>query len=114
MPRWRQHFNEETGKSEFIPVDDAARRADGVAIHGPIEPFRSPIDGTVISGRKQYREHCEKHGVVPAAEFSNEYYERKAKERERFFTGEQTREDSFRRKQEINEIINHIEARNGR
>jgi hypothetical protein len=106
MPRWRQCS--ETGK--FIPLDEAAAKHDGVAIHGDIEPFVSPLDGSVISDRKQYREHCKKHGVVPASEFSPEFYERKAKEREKHYTGDLgTRAEQWERKAAINEIINHLE-----
>jgi hypothetical protein len=110
MPRWRQ--DSKTGK--LIPIDEAAIRRDaGAAIQGPIEPFVSPIDGTVISDRKQYREHCEKHNVVPAAEFSKEFYERKAKERERLYTGQHSPEQKLKRKQELYEALTRAE-RNGR
>jgi hypothetical protein len=30
--------------------------------------FVSPLDGTVVSGRKAYRQHCQDHGVVPTRE----------------------------------------------
>ena len=109
MARWRQCSK--TGK--LIPIDESARKRDGHAIHGDIEPFVSPIDGTVISDRKQYNEHCKRHNVVPSAEFTPEFYAEKAKERARVYTGEHTRADSFKRKQEIHEIINRME-RNGR
>jgi len=32
--------------------------------------FVSPIDGTVISGRKGLREHCKRHDVVPTQELA--------------------------------------------
>lgn len=38
------------------------------AILGDIEPFVSPIDGSVITGRAALRAHCQQHGVVPTAE----------------------------------------------
>ena len=75
--RWRQIFDEKTQTSTFVPIDEAARKASGAAIHGTIEPFVSPIDCSVISDRKQYREHCEKHNVVPTAEFSPEFIAKK-------------------------------------
>lgn len=110
MARWRQVINPETGKSEFIPVDQAAVRRDmGAAVHGDIEPFVSPLDGSVISDRKQYREHCERHNVVPAAEFSQDFYERKAAERARLYTGERTKAEVRRDRQRINEIINQLD-----
>ncbi len=57
--RWRQ--DRITGK--LIPTDEAAARRDaGAAVHGDITPFVSPVDGTVISDRKQLREHNKRNG----------------------------------------------------
>lgn len=109
MARWRQKIVD--GKSVFVPIDNAARERDGYFVQGDIEPFKSPIDGTIISDRKQYREHCKKHGVVPAAEFSQEFYDRKAAERARVYTGERTRQQEIADKQAIYEVINHLERR---
>lgn len=114
MARWRQVFDKETQTSSFIPIDEAAARRDaGVSVHGDIQPFRSPIDGTVISDRKQYREHCKKHNVVPAAEFSPEFYAKKAKERADAYEGRRSTAEAFARKQEIHELMMRAE-RNGR
>lgn len=98
MARWRQ--DRETGK--LVPIDEAAARKDaGVAIHGPIESFVSPLDGTVITDRGQLRDHMKQHNVVHSAEFSPEFLEEKRRERERLYKGEHTSEEKFRRKQEI-------------
>ena len=106
MPRWRQSYNPETGKNELIPIDEAAIRRDaGVAIHGPIEPFVSPVDGTVISCRKQLREHNKRNNVVSSDEFSPEFYERKAAERERFYQRKMGPEAKLARKREIYEAL---------
>ena len=108
--RWVQKWNEELGKSEFIPVDEAAARRDsGTAIHGPIESFVSPIDGSVISDRKQLREHNKRHNVVNLDEFGTDHWDNKRKERERFFNGEHTPQESLRRKQEIYEVMTRAE-----
>lgn len=113
MARWVQVWNEELGKSEFIPRDKAAAQRDSsAAIHGPIEAFVSPIDGSVISDRKSLREHNKRHGVVNSAEFNPEYLEKKKKERERLYNGEHTPQESLARKQEIWETIHRLE-RNG-
>ena len=110
MPRWIQH--PETGK--LVPAEEYIRpRSAGHFIQGDIESFVSPIDGSVISDRKQYDEHCRKHNVVNAAEFSPEHYARKAKERERVYTGERTKEQIHQDRCRINEIFNQAE-RNGR
>jgi hypothetical protein len=50
------------------PNDHNNHRRGGPAIHMDYEPFVSPIDGTLISGRRAYREHCQKHDVVPTRE----------------------------------------------
>jgi hypothetical protein len=101
--RWRQSFNEETGKYEFIPTDDAARQNNmGHAIHGDIKEFVSPVDGSVISDRKGLREHNKRNNVVNTQEFSKEYYERKAKERA---NSDNTPKEVFARKQAIYEEI---------
>jgi hypothetical protein len=103
MARWRQC--KESGT--LIPVDRAARAMEhSAAIQGDIESFVSPIDGTVITDRKQYREHMEKHNVVPASEFSPEFFERKAAERAKLYNGEHTPAEKFARKQEI---YNHMQ-----
>lgn len=35
-----------------------------------IEPYKSPLDGSVISSRSRHREHMREHGVI---EMGNEY-----------------------------------------
>ena len=56
-------------------------KAHGAYIIGDIEPIISPIDGSIIGSRSKYREHNEKHGVVPYEEFGDKWFEKKAKER---------------------------------
>lgn len=108
--RWIQKYDKETKTSTFVPADEEAIRKDGgVAIHGPIEPFRSPIDGTVISDRKQLREHCRRHGVVPAQEFSADHYEEAAKKRADLFTGRRSKEESLQIKQQMWELLQRQE-----
>ena len=111
MARWVQVWNEELGKSEFIPRDEAAARSDlsRIAIHGDITPFVSPVDGSVISDRKQLREHNKRHNVVNLDEFGTDHWDNKRKEREKFFNGEHTPQESLKRKQEIWEIVHRAE-----
>ena len=111
MPRWKQVVNEQTGKSEFVPIDAAARALEpqGAAIHGIFEPFKSMVDGTVISTNKQLREHNTRNNVVNADEFSPEFYERKAQERADFYQGKHSRQESLKRKQEIYETMMRAE-----
>jgi hypothetical protein len=47
---------------------EVTREADPFAIHyahGDIPAFRSPVDGSMVEGRRQYEEHMKKHCVVP-------------------------------------------------
>ncbi len=90
MPRYRQVVNED-GSSTFVEIGKNVPR-ETLAIHGEIERFVSPIDGSVIDDRKAYREHCKKHGVVPSAEFSDEFLAKKRAERERHYKGASERE----------------------
>jgi hypothetical protein len=109
--RWVQRLNEETGEYEFIPVDASARALESsAAIHGPIDPYVSPIDGSVITGRTSLREHCKKHDVVLMEEYGAQGWEEAAKKRSDHFNGVTSREEKQLRREQINEIINHKEA----
>jgi hypothetical protein len=50
-----------------------------------IEPFISPIDGSVITGRRALEEHNKRHNVTNVADFKDEW-ERKGKERKKLFS----------------------------
>lgn len=99
--RWRQ----DPVTHKLVPIDVAAATRDGgsAAVHGDISSFVSPVDGSVITDRKQLREHNSRNNVVNADEFSTEYYAGKAKERADFYAGKHTRQESLKRKQEIYE-----------
>ena len=105
--RWRQ--DAKTGK--LIPIDEAARRQTS-AIHGDIESFISPVDGSIISDRKQLREHNKRNNVVNCHEFDQGFLDRKRKERERIYTGEHTPAEKQARGMEIHEAIMRAERAN--
>ena len=110
MPRYRQVINED-GSSTFVEIGTSRPTHNTAAIQGDIEPFVSPVDGTVISDRKQLREHNKRNNVVNTAEFSPEFLERKREERERLYTGDRTKEQIRKDRMQINEIINRHERR---
>lgn len=113
MPRYRQVLNEESGKYELIELGRfSPETSSGMIINREIDTFVSPIDGEVISSRRQYDDHCRKHNVVPTAEFSKEFFDRKARERAKLFTGERSKKETLARKREIYETIMRAE-RNG-
>jgi hypothetical protein len=102
------------GTSKFVPIDESAARHDhGVAIHGDIQPFRSPVDGSIISDRKQLEEHNKRNNVVSANEFTPEFYERKARERADFYEGKRSREQIRADRQEIYENMIRAEREAG-
>ena len=50
------------------------------AIQGDIEPFKSPIDGTLITSRSQLRRHHAQHGTTDHRDYSPEFKAAKAKQ----------------------------------
>lgn len=110
MPRWRQ--DSRTGR--LIPVGTPTERPAGTTcIQGTFDAFHSPVDGSLIASHKALREHNARNGVVDSREYSPEYYQRKAAERARYFSGEhRTPEEVYRAKQQIHELI--VRAENGR
>jgi len=101
--RRRYRWNPETLRQE--PIDESPR-AGGITIMPDIEPFVSPVDGKVITGRRALREHNKKHDVTNIADFKNEWAE-KAKERARFYNGD-TSYDSQRRKEHLIRAIEKL------
>ena len=105
MARYRQ----DNKTHKLIPIDEWNEEVHGrnrsAAVHGDLESFVSPVDGSVISDRAQLREHNRKHKVTNSSDFSPEFYEKAAKERAMHYNGEHTRKESFARKQEIYDII---------
>ena len=101
--RWRQ--DRETGK--LYPVDEAAAKRDaqsGVSIvRDNFEPFRSVVDGTVISNHRQLEEHNRRNNVVLADEFDQSHYRQREEERRKLYTGEFTKKERLQRRQEIYE-----------
>lgn len=95
---------------KLIPSDEYSRpkEAGSAVIFGDVQSFVSPVDGTVITDRKQLREHNKRNNVVSAEEFDQGFLARKAKER----TAGATTQEVFERKQAIYNQI--IRAENGR
>jgi hypothetical protein len=72
-----------------------------------IQPFVSPVDGSVISSRSAWREHDKRHGVTNASDFTNQWAQQ-AKEREKVFQG---LNDKQARKQAVIDAFNKLENR---
>ena len=59
----------------------------GIYIQCDLEPFQSPVTGEIISSRAQLRRHNKENGVTNSQDYSADYFEKKAKEREQAIRG---------------------------
>jgi hypothetical protein len=58
----------------LIPKEEYVRPTKEVhTIMPDFADFVSPIDGTVIKGRKGYREHCKLHNVTGTGDFKEQW-----------------------------------------
>lgn len=65
----------------LIRKDERQAQAEASAmVMKDLEPFVSPVDGTVIRDRAQLRAHNKKHGVTNAQDYGSAYFERRGKE----------------------------------
>jgi hypothetical protein len=69
--------------------DDAPR---GHIVIGAMESFVSPITGEEITSRPQLAAHNKQHGVTNSADYSREWYEKKAIQRQRELNGDTKRQ----------------------
>lgn len=111
MTRYIQRVNPD-GTSRFDEVGATTNKsARNAAIHGDIQSFVSPVDGSVISDRKALREHNKRNNVVNYHEFDGTEQVKRQKERERLHTGEHTPAETLARRQEIYENIQRQERK---
>lgn len=62
----RRRFIQDPDTLELVPADQYRPRQDASApaVFGDIEPYRSHIDGSVITSRSHHRAHLRAHGCV--------------------------------------------------
>lgn len=60
----RRRYVQIDGELQEVPLDWAAEPRRSAEIMPDIEPYRSMIDGSMISSRSQHREHLRRHGCV--------------------------------------------------
>jgi hypothetical protein len=64
MARRRFRYNPELKEMvEIHYVDEGS--SDFPMVQGDIPAFVSPLDGTIVEGKRAYYDHMQKHGVVP-------------------------------------------------
>jgi hypothetical protein len=68
---------------KLVPADEYIRPKETQhSIWNDLDSFVSPVDGSVISDRKQLAEHNKRNNVVSSDNYSPEFYARKTAERE--------------------------------
>ena len=101
MPSWIQ--DPETG--ELIPKEKYYRDSSQSHYVQVMQDFVSPIDGSVIGDAKQLAAHNRRHGVTNIRDYGENYFGRKAREREHTLRGD----TPAAKKDRINNIIQSIE-----
>jgi hypothetical protein len=91
-----------------VSMAPARRISDSAMIMPDIPDFVSPVDGSVVHGRKSLAEHNRRNNVTNAADFTNEW-KHKAKERASFYT--EGKHDSHERKTQIYQAMKQLERR---
>ena len=82
------HFIQDRETGKLIPADQYHRQQnESAAVHGDIEAFVSPIDGSVIDDRAKLRAHNKKHDVVDNRAWGPDWFARKASERQAELAG---------------------------
>lgn len=61
---------------------EAVPDVKGVMIIPPMEPIKSPITGEMITSREQLARHHRAHGTTDARDYSAEFLQKRAAERE--------------------------------
>ena len=60
----KRRFVQIEGTLQEVSEDDALEPRAGIQFIPDIKPYRSMIDGTMITSRSQHREHLREHGCV--------------------------------------------------
>jgi hypothetical protein len=92
-----------TGK--MVPKEDFRPPGPNApVVHGDLESFVSPVDGSVISDRSHLRAHNSRHGVTNVADYGPEWFERRGKEKYQEQQGK-TPEQRRERREAINRTM---------
>lgn len=100
-------YNAET--KEMEEVTHGSIQDLGPMVMGDIEPFISPVDGSVISSRSTLREHMRQHGLAHAADFDTPggYWDKKRQARADYLAGK-INPGTKKRKQQMSDAFEHL------
>lgn len=73
-----------------VPISRTEGMNSGALIIPDLPDMKSPIDGTVIHGRRGLRDHMKRHNVTFAQDFESDW-EKARKERDDVFLGKNDR-----------------------
>ena len=78
-------------------------------ILGDIEPFISPVDGSIISSRSVLREHMRQHGLAHTEDYNSPggYWDKSRQARADYLAGK-SNPDARRRKQQMSDAFEHL------
>lgn len=79
-------------------------KKEGPQIIKSIEPFKSPVDGSIISDHAQLREHNRRHGVTDSRDYSADFVHKRRLDREARLTGS-SKDDIIDRKRALARAI---------
>lgn len=102
----RKSYVYDPEKGELVPKEEYQAPASRLIVMPDIPDFVSPVDGSIVHGRKSLREHNKQHGVTNSADFK-ETWEKQANERAKAYTPG-SRYDSERRKEQIHRSIERL------
>jgi hypothetical protein len=93
----RKRWIQDPTTGRMVPANEYVRQRDtGPDILPPLEPFKSPVDGSIISCRSKLRAHNKRHGVTDYRDYGDEWFKRKARERELELISESARRERAR------------------
>lgn len=100
--------------NKLIPADQYVRPSQSATIHDDLQPFISPVDGSIIGSNSALREHNRRNNVIQHLEYGGDRNLDAEKRKDAHHQGKRSAAEIFERKQEIYNHIIRAERENGR
>lgn len=98
--RRRYRYNPKTKEMDLVHEDRSGAVDRGILVCSDITPFKSIVDGSIITGRRALREHNKRNSVTFTEDFKG-HWENTAKERAAMYSGD----PKFDRKRRIEKLV---------